>query len=89
MPMEFLHICETIAGIFLRHGYMINSPSTYYVGLGIESRRGVRFSVPVYTGPGVKPAPCTTGTWSISRRVKRPGSDFDHSPHLAPKLKKE
>jgi hypothetical protein len=48
-----------------------------------------RFSVPVHTGPVVHPASWTTGSGFNSRRVKRPGSDFDYPPHLAPKLKKE
>jgi hypothetical protein len=43
MPMDFPHVCEATAATFLRHGYVINSPSTYYVGLGIESRWGRDF----------------------------------------------
>ena len=34
-------------------------------GPGIESRWGVRFSVPVQTGPGAHPASCTIGTGSF------------------------
>jgi hypothetical protein len=34
-------------------------------GIGIESQRGVRFSAPVYTGPGVHPASYTGVTGSF------------------------
>ena len=34
-------------------------------GLGIESRWGARFSVPVQTGPGAHPPSCTMGTGSF------------------------
>jgi hypothetical protein len=34
-------------------------------GLGIESRRGARFSAPVQTCSGAHPASCTIGTWSF------------------------
>jgi hypothetical protein len=33
-------------------------------GPGIESRWGAKFSVPIQTGPGAHPAPCTMGTGS-------------------------
>ena len=36
-------------------------------GLGIEYRLGERYSAPVQTGPGVRPAFYTMGTWSFSR----------------------
>jgi hypothetical protein len=36
-------------------------------GPGIESRRGVRFSAPVRTGPGAQPVSYTMGTGSLSR----------------------
>jgi hypothetical protein len=57
-------------------------------GLGIESRRGARFSPPVQTGPGAHPAFYTIGTGSFPG-VKRPGRGVEHPPHLAPRLKKE
>ena len=34
-------------------------------GPGIESRWGSRFSAPVQTGPGARPASCTMGTGSF------------------------
>ena len=34
-------------------------------GLGIESRWGARFSVPVQKGPGAHPASCTMSTGSF------------------------
>jgi len=34
-------------------------------GLGIESRRGARFSAPVQTGAGAQPASCTMSTGSF------------------------
>ena len=43
MTLDIPHFCEAIAGTFLRHGYVINCPSTYYVGLGIESLWGLDF----------------------------------------------
>jgi len=49
---------------------------------------GARFSAPVQTGPGAHPASYTMGTGSFPG-VKRPGRDVDHTPHLAPKSKKE
>ena len=44
-----------------------------------------RFSAPVQTGPGAHPASNTMGTGSFAGA----GRDVDHSPHLAPRLKKE
>jgi hypothetical protein len=57
-------------------------------GPGIETRWGARFSAPVQTGPGAHPASYTMGTGSFPR-VKRPGCGVGHTPHLAPRLKKE
>ena len=57
-------------------------------GPGIESRWGARFSAPVQDGPGAHPASYTMGTGSFPG-LKRPGRDFDHPPHLAPRLRKE
>jgi len=42
---------------------------------------GVRFSVPVQTGPGDHPAPRTMGTGSFPG-VKRPGRGVDHPPPI-------
>jgi hypothetical protein len=47
-----------------------------------------RFFPPVQTGPGAHPASYTRGTRSFPW-VKRPGCGVDHSPHIAPRLKKE
>ena len=55
---------------------------------GIVSRWGARFSAPVHAGPGAHPACYTKGTGSFPV-VERPGGDVNHSPHLAPRLKKE
>ena len=49
---------------------------------------GAGFSAPVQTGPEAHPASCTMGTGSFPG-VKRPRLSVDHSPHLAPRLKKE
>ena len=48
-------------------------------GPGIESRWGVRFSVPVQNGPGDHPTSYTRGTVSFPV-VKRPGRGVDHPP---------
>ena len=55
---------------------------------GIESRweRGFRT---VQSVPGAHPASYTIGAGLLSRGVKRPGRAVEHSPHLAPRLKKE
>jgi hypothetical protein len=53
----------------------------------IESRCGARYSAPVQTGLGAHPASYTMGTGCFPR-VKRPGRDVDHPPHLR-RLKKE
>jgi len=57
-------------------------------GPGIESWWGVRFSASIQAGPGAHPASYTMGAGSFTR-VKQPGHDVDHPPHLAPRLKKE
>ena len=64
--------------------------ATRYVqdGPGIGSRWGASFSAPVQTVPGVHAASYTMGTGSFPG-VKRPGRLVDHTPHLAPRLKKE
>jgi len=54
-------------------------------GPGMESR----FSLHLQTGPGAHLASYAMGTGSLSRRVNRLGRGVDHSPHLAPRLKKE
>ena len=53
---------------------------------GIESRRVMRSSAPIRTGPGAHTASCTMGTGSFPG-VKRPGRGVDNPPHLAPSLK--
>jgi len=57
-------------------------------GSGIESRWGTRFSAPVQTGPGTRPASYAMGTRYFPG-TKRPERGVDHPPHLAPRLKKE
>jgi hypothetical protein len=57
-------------------------------GPGIESRWEASFSAPVQTGHGAHAASYTMGTGS-SPGEKRPGRGIDHSPPLAPSLKKE
>ena len=47
----------------------------------------VKFTAPVHTGPGVHPPSYTTGTGSFPA-LNRPGRGFDHTPPLAPRLKK-
>jgi len=49
---------------------------------------GLRFTVPVQTGPGAHPASCTMGTGSLPE-VKWWGHGVGHPPHLAPSLKEE
>jgi hypothetical protein len=56
-------------------------------GPGIESRWEARFSSDAQTGRGAHTASYTLGTGS-SPGVKRPGRGIDHSPPLAPSLKK-
>ena len=58
-------------------------------GQGIESRPGQDF--PHHSRPVLRlnqPPSCTLGTGSFPG-VMRPGRDFDHPPHLAPRLKNE
>ena len=55
-------------------------------GPWIESRWGVRFSVPVQTGPGAHPASFTTGTGSFPG-VKQPGGGVDHPPLSSAEVK--
>ena len=58
-------------------------------GPGIESRwGGARFSAPIQTGPGARPASCTMGTGSFPG-VKRPGRSADHPPLSSAEAKKE
>jgi hypothetical protein len=76
--------------IIVRRNSSVDIASRY--GLddpGIESRWGVRFSLPVQAGPGAHPASCTVDTDCLSPGLTRPGRDFDHPPHIAPRLKKE
>jgi hypothetical protein len=47
---------DSVVGIATRYGLE---------GPGIESRWGARFSAPVQTGPGARPASCTMGTRSF------------------------
>jgi len=58
-----LSLCKPLSGpgssVDIATGYGLD-------GLGIESRWGSRFSVPVQTGPGTHPASCTMGTGSFS-----------------------
>ena len=61
-----------VVGIATRYG--LHGPE-------IESRWGVRFSIPLQTGPGTHPVSFPG--------VKRRDHDVDHPTHLAPKLKKE
>ena len=49
---------------------------------------GARFSAPVQTGPGARPASCTMGTGSFPG-AKRPGRDVDPSPPSSAVVKKE
>jgi hypothetical protein len=49
---------------------------------------GARFSALVQNGPGAHTTSYIIGTGSFPG-VKRPGSDADHPPHLALRLKKE
>jgi len=48
---------------------------------------GVRFSAPIYTGPGAHPASCAMDTGSF-QAVKRPGCDVDHPPPPRNEVKK-
>ena len=63
---------DSSAGIATRYGLD---------GLGIESRRGARFSASVQTCPGAHPASCKMGTGSLPR-VKRPVRGADPHHHL-------
>jgi len=62
--------------------------------VGILTRSGDRIPVgekyfaTVHTRPEAYPASYTVGTESFEG-VKRPGRGANHSPHLAPRLKKE
>jgi len=55
---------------------------------GIEPGWGAKFSAPVQTGPEAHPASYTMGTVSFPV-VKRPERGVNHSPHPAPRVKKE
>ena len=56
-------------------------------GPGIEFRMGKRFSAPVQTGPGARPASCKMGTGSFPG-VKRQGRGAGHPPHLSAEVMK-
>ena len=49
---------------------------------------GARFSPSVQTGPGAHTASYSIGTGSFPG-AKQPARGFDHTPHLAPRLRKE
>ena len=70
---------DNSVGIATRYGLEVQ---------GIESRWGRDFPRPSRPALGAHPASYTMGTGSFVR-VKRPGRDIDHPPHLAPRLKKE
>jgi hypothetical protein len=53
---------------------------------GIRSRWGARFSIPIHTGPGARPASYTMGTESFPG-VKRPGPGIDHPPPSSAEVK--
>jgi len=55
----------------------------------IESRLGVRFSVPVQTGPGAHPASCTMGTGSFPEVKSGRGVTLTPHPLLVPLVMKE
>ena len=80
-PFEFLNDLyvgrDSSVGIATRYG--LDGP-------GIESQWEVRFSTPVWTGPGAHPASYTMGTRSF-RGVKRPGRGVDHPPPSSTKIK--
>jgi hypothetical protein len=50
---------------------------------------GVRFSVPVQTGPGTHPASYSIRTRSVSQRQSSRGVRLTTHPHLALRLKKD
>ena len=53
-------------------------------GPGIESRWGARFSAPVQTGPGDRPASCTMGTGSFPGVKYGRGVTLTSHPLLVP-----
>ena len=53
-------------------------------GPGIKSRVGARFSAPVQTGSGVRPASCTMGTGSFSGVKSGRGVTLTPHPLLVP-----
>jgi len=55
-------------------------------GPGFESRLERDFSIPVNTGPGVRPASYTMGTGSFPG-VKRPGRGVGHQPTFSAEVK--
>jgi hypothetical protein len=64
LPLSALCLLESVFGIATRYG--LDGP-------GIEFRLGARFSAPVQTGPGARPASYTMGSGSLPG-VKRPKS---------------
>jgi len=58
-------------------------------GLGIESRWGARFSVPVQTGPGAHPVSCTIGTGSFPGVKSGRGVTLNPHTLLLPLVMKE
>jgi len=73
------HLYGCVVGIATRYG--LDGP-------GIDSRSEARFSVPVQTGPGARPASCIRGTGSFPG-VKRSGRGIDHPPKSINDVKKE
>ena len=74
----FINICGgpgSVVGIAT--GYGLDGP-------GIESRWGARFSAPVQTGPGARPASCTMGTGSFPGVKSSLGVTLTPHPLLVP-----
>ena len=70
------------SSVGIKTGYGLDGP-------GIESRLGARFSAPVQTGPGARPASCTVGTGSFPGVKSGRGVTLTPHPLLVPLVMKE
>jgi hypothetical protein len=70
-------LCGPGSVVGIGTGYGLDGP-------GIESRWGARFSAPVQTGPGARPASCTMGTGSIPGIKSGQGVTLTPEPLLVP-----
>ena len=80
--VKLLYDCGPGSVVGIATGYGLDGP-------GIESRWGARFSTPVQTGPGARPASRTMGTGSFPGVKSYRGVTLTPHPLLVPSVMKE